>query len=44
MKQFEHQVPANKAGMLERIAVADLDAALQAESLTGKAVRDCISD
>lgn len=44
LKQLEQPVPDNKADTLERIAVADLDAALQAESLTGKAVRDCISD
>lgn len=44
LKQLEQPVPDTKAGTPERIAVADLDAALQAESLTGKAVRDCISD
>lgn len=44
LKQLEQPVPDTKADTLERIAVADLDAALQAESLTGKAVRDCISD
>lgn len=44
LKQLEQPVPDNKADTLERIAVAELDAALRAESLTGKAVRDCISD